>query len=73
MSEIEKALKDETQDFWISNDERLTLIEILACVASVLRTGDLYFNGRGKHNLKYADLCTAMAKRFANMPVEVES
>ncbi len=72
MSEIEKALKDEVKDFWISNNERVTLIEILACVASVLRTGDLYFNGRGKHNLQYAKLCADVAKRFSNMPVEPE-
>lgn len=44
MSQIERALKDETQDFWISNDDRIALIEILS-----------------------------LAKRFANMPVEVES
>lgn len=72
MSDIEKALKEEQQDFYISNEERISLIEILACVASVLRTGNLYFNGKGDHNLCYADLCIELAKRFANMPINDE-
>ena len=71
-SEIEKALKDVTKEFYITNEERLTLCEMLACVSVVLREGKLHFNGPGEHNLNYAALADDIARRFANMPVEQE-
>jgi len=73
MSEIEEHLKDEERDFWISDPERVMLLEILACVSVVLRNGKLYFNRPGpENNEKYAAFCDEIARRFANMPVEKE-
>ena len=68
-SEIEAALKDQEQDLHINDEERITLVEILGCVSAVLMTGDLHFNGKGDHNMRYANFCNDMARRFANMPV----
>lgn len=73
-SEIEKALKcGEPEPLNISNDERLMLLEMLACVAGVLRQGKLWFNGpKDPVNEKYADLAESFASKLANMPVELE-
>ena len=73
MSEIEAALKDEEAPFHISNEERLMLVEVLGCIASVLKAKKLTFETKsGPANSYYADFCLEMAKRFANMPVEQE-
>lgn len=71
-SQIEAALKGETQDFFITEEERITLVEILGCVCAVLMTGVLHFNGKGDHNKTYANFCYEMARRFANMPIHKE-
>ena len=71
MSEIEKALKTEEEDFHISNDERLMLIDILIFVAAALKSGKLWFNEKGiEKNANYIWFCEMIAKKFANMPVE---
>jgi len=70
MSELVESLKTEDQDFIISKDDMTTLTEILAFVSVALKSGNLYFNGKGDHNLIYAEFCDVMARRFANMPVE---
>jgi hypothetical protein len=73
MSDIVEALKGEEKDFWISNDERIALCEMLACVAAALRTGKLWLNSpKAKCNEDYAALAETIARRFANMPVEKE-
>lgn len=71
-SKLSEILKDVTNDFWISNDERKMLIDMLICVSIVLKEGKLHFNGKGKHNKKYADFCLTMAGRFSNMPINEE-
>jgi len=75
MSEIEKALKDgiETEDIHIDNSEREMLIDILGCVAAVLKEGKLHFNGKGKHNEGYANFCLNIARKFSNMKVHQEN
>lgn len=73
-SEIEEALKGETEEFYIDNNERIALCELLACVAAALKTGKLWFNKEGIHNQwPYIKLCDDMAKRFANMPINKEN
>lgn len=72
-SQIEEALKEQECEFYISNEERITLCEILANIGVILKTGQVYFNGKGKHNDSYADLCIEVAKRLANMPVHKEN
>jgi hypothetical protein len=74
MSDIEKTLKcpEGPQDFWISNEDRLQLIDILVCVSHALKLGKLWFNKPGPDNAQHAEFCEAIARRFANMPVEKE-
>lgn len=72
-SEIEEALKEKEHEFYINNEERITLCEILIYIGDALKSGHVYFNGKGKHNNSYADLCIDIAKRFANMPVHKEN
>lgn len=74
MSEIVNALKTHREEeFWISDAERKTLIEILVSVCAMLRKGRIWFNQEGlEHNECYAHLCQELARRFANMPVEKE-
>jgi hypothetical protein len=74
-SKILDALKeDDESPFWISNDERIMLTEMLASVSVVLRNGSLWFNKKGDPvNQQYADLADCIARRFANMPVEGEN
>lgn len=72
MSEILNALKSgEPEDFYISNDDRIALIEALIATAAALKIGKLWFNEPGKAtNEPYINLLERMAKKFANMPVE---
>lgn len=71
MSEIEKVLKDDEQEFWISDDERKRLIDMFTMIARVIESGDLWFNRPGiESNRQYAEFLRTMAKRFANMPVQ---
>lgn len=72
-SQIEEALKEQEHEFYINNEERITLCEILSNIGVILKSGQVYFNGKGKHNDSYADLCVAIAKRLANMPVHKEN
>ena len=73
-NKIEELLKDEEHAFWISDKERVALIEILGFVAGALTTGKLWFNKPcADLNQEYAALCITMAKRFANMPVFKEN
>ena len=72
MSEIDTALKDKDRDFFITNEERQHLVEILANISVVLRAGKLWFNAPGPENIKHAEFCEEIAHRFANMPVQME-
>ena len=73
-SPIEEALRTskEGEELHITNEERLTLIEILAFVASLLVKEKIWINGKGSHNLKFAQFCEKMAKKFSNMEVITE-
>jgi uncharacterized protein YccT (UPF0319 family) len=74
MSEIEKALKTEQEEFYISNEERKQLIDMLTMTSVALRLGKLWFNKPSKeYNKQFADFAETMAKRFANMPVHEEN
>lgn len=75
MSAIEQHLREcgDGEDFHITNDDRIKLVEILACVCSVLRSGKLWFNEPdAKINQDHADFCELMSRRFANMKIERE-
>lgn len=70
-SEIEKVLKEgEPKEFWISNEERKQLIDILVMIGTALDKGNLYFNKPGESNKKFSVFCVEIARRLANMPVE---
>lgn len=73
-SKIVEALKDETAEFFINDNERVSLCELLVFVAEVLDSGKLWINSRkSTANRDYANLCRVIAKRFANMPVHREN
>lgn len=70
MSDIEKALKSEQEEFMINDHERQQLIDMLAMIAAAIKEGKLWFNKPGKeYNKQFADFALMMAERFANMPV----
>lgn len=74
MSEIIGALQDEQQDFWIADQERIALCEILTMIAAALKSGSIWFNKNDREfQQQYIDLCETIAKRFANMPVKQEN
>lgn len=73
MSEILEALEDEITEFHMTNDERVTLIEMLAFFAGVLETGKIWINKKDRcYQQPYIELLKSLAKRFANMRVEQE-
>jgi len=73
MSEIEDCLKEQEEEFYISDSERVALIDGLVMVAGALRMGKFWFNSpKAEVNQQYITLFENIAKRFANMPVHKE-
>jgi len=73
MNDIEQLLKTEEQDFWISEDERKHLIDVLSFIAAALFDGTIWFNKPGKENLEHSRFCAEIAQRFTNMPIHKEN
>lgn len=69
---IEEALKTRPEEFHITNDERITLIEVLSFISCALKQGQLKFDSAGSQttNAQYGEFCECIARRFANMPVQ---
>lgn len=71
---ILEALTGEEEEFYISNSERIMLVDMLAFVSVSLRTGKFFFNKPGKeNNRQYAEFAEEMARRLASMPVHEEN
>jgi hypothetical protein len=72
MKTMMEELRTSEEDVHVSKEDMETLVEVLACISVVLRSGDLHFNGKGKHNETYACFCDSMARKFANIKIESE-
>ena len=75
MSEIFNALRetDDGENLHLSKVDVVLLVEILGMVAAAIDSGNLWFNSPGgNHNRQYANFCRDMARKFANVKIEME-
>jgi hypothetical protein len=72
--ELAEVLAGEEEEFHLTNNERLNLIQILGMVGAALKDGKLWFNQKGsEENLEHASFCLDIASRLSSMPVHEQS